>query len=900
MNARDERIEETASKISSQSGGADFCRADLHIHSFGEGGSYDVKDPSMTVENIIDVALHERLSVISITDHNTIGNVSKALSYAVGKKLIVIPGVELSTPNGHLLVYFPTLRNIESFLGKLEISDDKRSCSQPMIQCLNLASQYEGFGIAAHIEVDSGFDVAMPKFDVHKENLLKCPNLMALEIKKKESENWYTDRDDNPDRKRLHNLRRSSLDSEDGYELPKVMNSDAHSLDALGKNASGSRKLTRLKMETLSFNALKIALLDSTARVRIEDLIPESIPHFVGMTIEGGFLDGQVIKFSKNLTCIIGGRGAGKSTLMESLRVCSGNAARPNLVDSEIWPDHISIIYEDEAKRQQVLSRYKEGAVINVTDEEFGLHHVPIESYGQGETAETIQHCDDDPNILLKFLDGFLDLSPIVERDEEIVELLIASQTTIERLELDVKQIPEITRAKTDAEAQLNALKSNNAEKIVALEARLAKERAFRNELIQNLTTLNTTVRSCLSDKTLSELVLELDGSSLAVGVAEFDKLKKIVVDFQSKLDGFSSTLQKEAAGFVSAVNEQLRVWLSKEADTLAEVEAIRKDLESKGIRLEMSYIRKVSKDVHDYSFKLVKLQTSKTNLDLAIASRKELIQERKRLKKKASNLRGGLAITLTKNLRSTVTDYVVTVKSHEGKLSANYETLLKTALHLRTSQVPKAYLIASNVPPLDLVDALRAGNHKILTDIVSDHDERPFTHSDAVSYFDLLKSGKFIFDLERCDYQDRPEVSITRETIRSDGSKNYVSRDFAKLSLGQQQAILLSIMLFSKSKLPLIIDQPEDNLDSQFIYKTFVKTLRVVKEKRQVIIVTHNANIAVLGDAELILPLKSTNESSGIYSRGSIDTPATKSMTCSILEGSDRAFKKRKEVYGF
>src|SRR5580700_5887366 len=95
------------------------------------------------------------------------------------------------------------------------------------------------------------------------------------------------------------------------------------------------------------------------------------------------------------------------------------------------------------------------------------------------------------------------------------------------------------------------------------------------------------------------------------------------------------------------------------------------------------------------------------------------------------------------------------------------------------------------------------------------------------------------------------------KTVVHEDGKKTYPVRDFQNLSLGQQQSILLSILLFSKSKTPLIIDQPEDNLDSEFIYKTLVRSLRLIKERRQVIIVTHNANIAVLGDAELIIPLR-------------------------------------------
>lgn len=115
---------------------------------------------------------------------------------------------------------------------------------------------------------------------------------------------------------------------------------------------------------------------------------------------------------------------------------------------------------------------------------------------------------------------------------------------------------------------------------------------------------------------------------------------------------------------------------------------------------------------------------------------------------------------------------------------------------------------------------------------------------------------------------------------------------------MGQQQSILLTLLLYSKRNCPLIIDQPEDNLDSEFIYKTLVKNLKRIKEHRQVIIATHNANIAVLGDSELIIPLKSTNEKTSIIDKGSIDNPRTNKIACNILEGGETAFKKRQLIY--
>jgi hypothetical protein len=74
-------------EIVAQSNGAHFLRADLHIHSYGGHGSYDVKDLSMTPEGIVDAAISENLKVVSIADHNAVGNVQiRCLSFAIGRQ----------------------------------------------------------------------------------------------------------------------------------------------------------------------------------------------------------------------------------------------------------------------------------------------------------------------------------------------------------------------------------------------------------------------------------------------------------------------------------------------------------------------------------------------------------------------------------------------------------------------------------------------------------------------------------------------------------------------------------------------------------------------------------------------------------------------------------------------
>lgn len=104
---------------------------------------------------------------------------------------------------------------------------------------------------------------------------------------------------------------------------------------------------------------------------------------------------------------------------------------------------------------------------------------------------------------------------------------------------------------------------------------------------------------------------------------------------------------------------------------------------------------------------------------------------------------------------------------------------------------------------------------------------------------------------------------------------------------------------MLAESNIPLIIDQPEDDLDNAFIFSSIVATLRSVKEKRQVILVTHNANIAVLGDSELILPMRRVDDCGQSVERGSIDKDATKPWVQNILERGPEAFARRREIYG-
>ncbi len=877
--------------------GASFYKADLHIHSFGEDGSYDVTDTNMTPENIVDTAIEQGLSIISITDHNEDRNSNRAIKYSQGKKILVIPGIEISTLQGHLLVYFEKYDDLKNFRGKLTISDNKETCAQGIVECLSLAKQYNGIGVLAHIELDSGFEKTINRFDPKMSAILTHDTLFALEISDKNSVDLYTDNDQSKDaaeRKRLINERRQALELENNYELPKLMSSDAHTLNKLGLNASGEKKLTRIKLDTLDFNAFRIALLSSNSRIRIENLIPEKLPRFVGLHIEGGLLDNQTIHFSNNLTCIIGGRGAGKSTMLESLRESSGNKSDLSVVDSEVWPEKIYLQYEDETGQVFNFSREKNATTINTTNPD-SLSKIQIESYGQGETAKTIQFSEKNPQYLIDFLNSFLDLENLNSEDNALREKLNDNQSKLRALRIDVSQIPEVTKMKNSLEGKLKQLQQDKASELVNFHLALIREREIRSSIIADLKSLVERYKEILSDKTIFENFEAINGDEIKVGKDNFVQVKEIVRKFGSIVSSKHSELNTELTQNISDLNVQLKEWASKEKEIQDKIDAKKKELEDKGIPFDLGKINQITKDVVTYQTKLKLLQQKDIDLKALIKEREGLIAARTDIKNKIYYFHLEFAKTINNNLKNSVDNFFVSVKYKQGNYSPAFESAIKGLSQWRL--LKKSEMLVANCTPIAFANAVRSRNLDFMKSI-SDEDGRVYSDDEINSLLSKALDNFNFEDFDSLMFDDKPSIIVSKTVLDQDGTAKTINRPLNQLSLGQQQSILLAILLQSKSKVPLLIDQPEDNLDSEFIYKSIVANLRLIKEFRQVIIVTHNPNIAVLGDAELIVPLKSTSIKSMIIERGSIDNEKTRKLCCEILEGGKQAFKRRQEIY--
>lgn len=130
----------------------------------------------------------------------------------------------------------------------------------------------------------------------------------------------------------------------------------------------------------------------------------------------------------------------------------------------------------------------------------------------------------------------------------------------------------------------------------------------------------------------------------------------------------------------------------------------------------------------------------------------------------------------------------------------------------------------------------------------------------------------------------------------------NYSGRDLKELSPGERGIVLLIFYLaLNKGEKPLIIDQPEDNLDNESVYLKLVPCIQEAKKRHQVIIVTHNPNIAIACDAEQVIYChidKTKNEIT--YDSGSIENPVIKQKIIDVLEGTKPTFELRSKKYNF
>jgi hypothetical protein len=340
-------------------------------------------------------------------------------------------------------------------------------------------------------------------------------------------------------------------------------------------------------------------------------------------------------------------------------------------------------------------------------------------------------------------------------------------------------------------------------------------------------------------------------------------------VSFNQKVEVLSQELQKSIE-----IQENT---ITKEFKKLDPVEGLT------GKQIGEEY-RGLIKNIERLKPKREELLVEETKLLNEIAKRQILLAELSEKKANRANAFEKGVKKLNRKLKGNIRVNYSSEKNRDGLIKLITSYRLPDVAEGRLSWIKEAEEFSA---PL-LAESIKKGGD----DLIEKNWKLTPSTADKLSKISDIQ----IMKIEEFKIDDLVSIELNVSSSEEPTYKNLDS-----LSTGQQCTALLHLLLLDNQD-PLLLDQPEDNLDNAFIAERIVTQVRDAKLTRQFIFATHNANIPVFGDAEWIGVLESTNESATlpIQNQGSIDQPNIQCLAAKILEGGEDAFNRRKEKYGF
>lgn len=605
---------------------------------------------------------------------------------------------------------------------------------------------------------------------------------------------------------------------------------------------------------------------------------------------------GADLRFADGLNCLIGGRGAGKTTALEFLRYGLGLMPDPKtnnqryrtidgLVRANLGTGRIAIELRTKTGMRYSANR-GDGETVQVLNEAGTAVPISLDR-DQIFTADVfsqnqIEEIASNPSAQLDLLDRFQEQdSARIAR--ELVQLRRdLDQSTADLRHLD-QQIEELEARASEGvvlEEKLKGLlvvSGPDAAKLTAAH----DARTTRAIEAQYPAQVMAAVR-----KAVRELSTLYDDFHAAVGTQIGDSLRSsanrvILGLLEEETKAFDAVL----AGSVRTVRDaahQVEVRLKDHASALAAQHAAQ----------EAEYRTLLAKHEEEggRSAERLALQTSLANAQAATKEQAAKVERRalarnarQQLLARVSELRDerfGLRKKVAERLTSQFPTLRITVT--QAADLAEYRGLLADSLKgIGIKQGMTADRLSEIFLPTELASFVGQGAHAPLM------HQAGFDEGRARKVVEALRANGVSYDLEVVDLGDCPCIELR------DGD---TFKESSHLSTGQRCTTILPILLV-QSERPLLVDQPEDNLDNAFVYDTIVTALKEVKGSRQVIFVTHNPNIPVLGEADRVFVFSSDGEHAEVRRAGTVDD--CKDDIERILEGGREAFLLRKRRYG-
>jgi len=844
------------------------------------------------------------INVIGLCDHNSVEYVETVRHELEQENITVFPGFEIASTEGlHLLCLFnpdAKVKDLDHLLTALGLLPKERwpngdgyvprQSKLTFPQIIEIVQHNrEGICIAAHIDRENGLLNECAK--TTRVQYFTDPNLHAGQIagRREDLTEFYRKIVDNE----LTHYRREQ-------KVALINGLDVYNLKDLSKPECS----TWIKMSSPSIEGLWQAFLDPESRVRLLSEEPPK-PHaeLVAVAWQGGFLDDDVIHFNENLNCLIGGRGAGKSTVVESLRYVL--ALEP--IGEDARRAHAGILQQAlrTGTRVSLLVRshvpspcyylieraYPEAPVVrDEAGNELLIHPSEIlpgvEIFGQHEIAEIAKDAAKQYQLLRRFRAA--EAAELEARKDELRRSLESNRLELEKTEKEMEAIEEKMNRLPAVEEKLRRYRELGIETKLKEQSLLTREESILKTGRQQLPAFKKALE--MLHQAVAQIVRYREGLAT-------DDLPN--ADLMERVDEALANFEEQAQ---TSLDEVAEAWKETEAELLE----ISKDWEKRRQAKRGEYekmLRELHKEAVDgedfmklrreYEM-LAPRQKEARQLELIyqnlLTHRGQLLQKWEDIKLQLFEFDQEAAAKISEKQSGHVRATVVREFNYEPLI----ELLKKHIKGFKPKSLNERLQDKTLISLADFVQHVREGK-ETLCDIYG------FKEKDKTPTALAGLSEKALREMEELELPTT--IRLELNTAHEDHTPNW--KAMPDLSTGQKATVIL-LLLFLESETPLVIDQPEDDLDNNFIAKTVIPTLRQEKRRRQFIFATHNANLPVLGDAELIVTLEASGEgetgSAKIHDKhiGSIDLALVKFQVEQILEGGKEAFERRRTKYGF
>ncbi|MFN8526897.1 MAG: hypothetical protein U0821_27650 [Chloroflexota bacterium] len=905
--------------------GSRWWRVDLHAHS---PASHDFKhDPAVAKpdwQGWVDAARAAGLHAIAVTDHHSPDGVDEIRTRAGAVGLTVFPGVEVSAGGIHLLCLLDssaTRDEVVALLSSLGIQppafgQGATTSSRSIVDTIDAATQGGALVIAAHVNAKDGLLKTLDGQERLK--ALAAPGLMAAEITPlaPHSSTEMVDPCSAAVQEWLNGAKA------DGRRLSQIWCSDSHDTASLGQ------RFTWVKMTKPDLAGLRLALGDGADSLRPASRSSAGDPNvhamlaiegisvtqarYLGRSNERDAARPFILPLNPWLNAIIGGRGTGKSTLVDLLRLALRREAELRTESDSTLRDAfdrrmrvprgrldeglltentlVEVTYRKDGEQfilawdgggeTPAISRVEGGDRI---PEEGSLRdRFPVRIYSQkqlfdlaGEPHALLGVIDDDPAV------GGAELA---RRREQFRDSYLALRAEVRQLHARVAELPARRADLADVRRRIALVEqSGHADRLSDYRVRSTQNDAW--ESIQTSAVSRIDDLASLAERELQ--VADIDGSTVddvsdpagAALLRAHASIRTAVETLRAAVTEAIGRARREIAAAQSG--EDAASWLTALQASEARYAEVTGQLAAAGVANPDEY--------RDLLQRATSLQREVESIEPLQASAEAREREAHEALLRYRDLRASLSDRRTQRVDEAASSLIKVQINRYGRRD-DLESFVRASLDIPAFDADYAVLVERISPgatqewSFDSLDGLVADLREKLRDPASQIETRDRR----------FESNLRSLPPERIDrlalYCPEDDVSVSFRDERG-GQPAWKRLELG--SPGQQTAALLAFVLGQGSE-PIVLDQPEDDLDNTVIYDVLVRRLREIKASRQVIVVTHNPNVVVHGDAELVVSLQVKHGETQIAASGGLQEPSIREEICRVMEGGRDAFSSR------